>query len=215
MADAAKMRCPKGHQRPTLQHVFRTLKLQDSDVLNVYLVGSHMWGTCHKNSDWDLVIILRTLTTAKPINTHKANIEAFLLSKEQFMQLLREHSMQVLVVLWLPQECVLVEKFSPIASFNLDREALARSLDHSRERDLRIAEKHFGKGDASRARKVLLHCARYLELGAQLRENGRITDYHAASSHQAVILGNCAETWADLLGDVTPVLDRLWTRIIE
>lgn len=213
MADSAKMRCPKGHQRPTLQHVFRTLKLQDSDVLNVYLVGSHMWGTCHKNSDWDLVIILRNLTTSKPVNTHKANIEAFILSKEQFMQLLREHSMQVLVALWLPQECVLAEKFSP--SFHFDREALARSLDHSRERDLRIAEKHFRKGDAPRAKKVLLHCVRYLELGAQLRENGKITDYTTASSHQAVILGNCAETWDDLIGDVSPILDSLWMRIIS
>ena len=213
MADSAKTRCPKGHQRPTLQHVFRTLKLQDSDVLNAYLVGSHMWGTCHKNSDWDLVIILRTLTTAKPVNSHKANIEAFILSEEQFMQLLREQSMQVLIVLWLPQECVLVEKFSP--SFNFDREALARSLDHSRERDLRIAEKHFRKGDATRAKKVLLHCVRYLELGAQLRENSKITDYAAASSHQAVILSNCAETWAGLIEDVSHILDSLWTRIIS
>ena len=214
MADAAKMCCPKGHQRPTLQHVFRTLKLQDSDVLNVYLVGSHMWGTCHKNSDWDLVIILRHLATAKPVNTHKANIEAFILSEEQFMQLLKEQSMQVLIVLWLPQECVLVEKLNSKASFDFDREALARSLDHSRERDLRIAEKHFRKGDTSRAKKVLLHCVRYLELGAQLRENGMITDYATASSHQAVVLGNCAETWADLLEDVSPIVDCLWTRII-
>ena len=32
--DAEKMRCPNGHVCPTLQHVFRTLKLRDSDVLN-------------------------------------------------------------------------------------------------------------------------------------------------------------------------------------
>ena len=73
-----------------------------------------------------------------------------------------------------------------------------RGKDHSRERDLRIDEKHFRKGDDSRAKKVLLHCVRYLELGAQLRENGKITDYTTASSHQAVILGNSAETWVQL-----------------
>ena len=213
MADAEKMRCPNGHVCPTLQRVFRTLKLRDSDVLNTYLVGSHMWGTCHKHSDWDVVVIVQHPATPKPVNAHTANIEAFILSREHFLQSVKDHLMQVLLVLWLPKECVLLERFDPRVSFRFNREALVMSLEHSRERDMRIAEKHFRKGDPAKAKKVLLHCLRYLELGTQLRENGNVTDYAAASSCQAVIFDCPAETWSELEEGVRDVLDQLWTRI--
>ena len=213
---AAKTRCPKGHECPTLQRVFRTLNLQEADVLNVYLVGSHMWGTCSKHSDWDLVIVVRQLASAKPINKHKSNIEAFILSREDFTQFVRDHLMQVLLVLWLPRECVLLEKFDPQKSwFVFDQEALVKSLAHSRERDMRIAEKHFQKGDRSKAKKVLLHCMRYLEMGAQIRESGRITDYPAASSQRTVIFENLSAVWSELEEELRPVMDALWTRIIS
>ena len=196
---AKKFCCPKGHECPSLEHVFRTLKLSDSDVLSVYMVGSHMWGTCGSRSDWDLVIVLKTLQTAKPLNTHKANIEAFILSQEQFLQSIADHLMQVLMVLWLPKECVWVERFDPRPSFKLDRVALAKALEHSRDRDLRVAEKHFSKGDRQKAKKVLLHCLRYLELGAQIQENGSVTEYRVASSHMTLIFsGSHEDGWSEL-----------------
>ena len=81
-----------------------------------------------------------------------------------------------------------------------------RSLEHSRDRDVRIVEKHFRKGE-------LIHCLRYLELGSQVRENGNVTDYNAASSHRVMILDNPSETWSELEESVQPVMDHLWTRI--
>ena len=195
--------------------MFRTLKLADSDVLNVYLVGSHMWGTCSSQSDWDLVIVVRTSQAEKPLNTHKANIEAFVLSREQLLQSMEDHLMQVLMVLWLPRECVWIQRFDPKPSFSLDRGALARALAHSRDRDLRVAEKHYAKGDRQKAKKVLLHCLRYLELGTQIRENGRVTDYSSANSHQTVVYSASygGESWSEVMAAVSPVVDDLWTRI--
>ena len=207
--------CPKGHECPSLEHVLRTLKLVDSDVLNVYMVGSHMWGTCGSRSDWDLVIVLKTLQTAKPLNTHKANIEAFILSQEQFIQSIADHLMQVLMVLWLPKECVWVERFDPRPSFKLDRVALAKALEHSRDRDLRVAEKHFSKGDRQKAKKVLLHCLRYLELGAQIRESGSVTEYRVASSHMTLIFSGSHEVgWSEIVAPVKRIMDQLWSRMI-
>ena len=209
----ANVRCPKGHGCPALGHIFRTLKLRDSDVLNVYLVGSHMWGTCHSRSDWDLVIITAHTTSPKPLNTHKGNIEAFILSREQFCELVKDHSMQVLLVLWLPKECILLEQFNPRSTFSFNQESLVKSLEHSRDRDMRIAEKHFVKGDLMKSKKVLIHCLRYLELGSQVRENGNVTDYPAASSHRVMILDCPAETWSEMEECVQHVMDHLWTRI--
>ena len=211
-----KLGCPKSHECPTLEHVFRTLKLNDSDVLNVYLVGSHMWGSCGAHSDWDLVIVIRNSQAPKPLNTHKSNIEAFILSREQFVQAIRDHLMQALLVLWLPRECVWLEKFDPRSCYTLDRGALARALEHSRDRDLRVAEKHYVKGDRQKAKKVLLHCLRYLELGYQIRENGRVTDYSSANVHQTLVFGgNHEEVWSEVVAAVAPVIDQLWRTITE
>ena len=66
------------------------------------------------------------------------------------------------------------------------------------------------KGDLHKAKKVLLHCMRYLELGSQIRENGNVTGYTAASGthYGAEIYSNTAENWSQL---VRPHIDQLWT----
>lgn len=179
----------------------------------MYIVGSHMWGTCTKHSDWDLVIVTRQLDSLKPLNAHKGNIEAFILSREDFIQFIRDHSMQVLLTLWLPRGCVLLERLDGRRWFQFDQTALVKSLEHSKERDLRIAEKHFQKGDRARAKKVLLHCLRYLELGAQVREGGRVVDHGAASTHQGELFDSPTESWEELLGRVLPIVGQLWERV--
>ena len=34
----------------SLEKISKSFKLTPSDILNVYLVGSHMWGTVHKDA---------------------------------------------------------------------------------------------------------------------------------------------------------------------
>ena len=137
------------------------------------------------------------------MNTHTADIEAFIVFRERPLDASCARSVAAKRV------C----SIDPRASFCFNREALVMSLEHSRERDMRIAEKHFRKGDPAKAKKVVLHCLRNLELGTQLRENGNVTDYAAASSCQAVIIDCPADTWSELEEGVRDVLDRLWTRI--
>ena len=54
--------------------------------------------------------------TPKPVNTHTANIEAFIVSREHFLRSVKDHLMQVLLVLWLPKECVLLTRARVFAS---------------------------------------------------------------------------------------------------
>ena len=203
--------CTRGHLCPDLQQVIRTFELQDKDVLNVYIVGSHLWETCHKGSDWDLIVVVKKLASPKPLNIHKGNFEAFIISEEDYSQLIQEHSMQVLVTLWMQKKLVLIEKLNPMLLFRFNKTALLKSLDHSRQRDLRIAEKHFRKSDSKRAKKVLLHCIRYLALGTQVKNAGSIEDYTAASVYREAVLENYASVWEELLTTVQPILDVLWT----
>ena len=213
MAAAGRMTCPKGHECPDLLRVIRTLDLQDKDVLNVYIVGSHLWATCHKNSDWDLIVVVEKLSSRKPLNVHKGNFEAFVLSRSDYVSLVQDHSMQVLISLWLPSVCVLRETFAAISVFHFDKSSLLKALEHSKERDVRIAEKHFNKSDSTQARKVLLHCIRYLNLGNQIKDTGMIRDYTAANEFRAVVLECYSTEWKDLMSTVGPVIEQLWSEV--
>ena len=60
-----------------------------------------------------MVIVVHALESPKPINTHKEIIKAFILSREQFIQSITDHLMQVLLLLWLAKECVWLEHLNP------------------------------------------------------------------------------------------------------
>ena len=81
---SVKSDCSRGHEKPGLNSIITAFDLEDSNILNAYIVGSHLWETCHKNSDWDLVIVLDKLSSPKPLNLHRSNQEAFILSTEQY-----------------------------------------------------------------------------------------------------------------------------------
>ena len=207
---SARKRCTKGHDCPDLKQIIRTFELQD--VLNVYIVGSHLWGTCHRHSDWDLVVVVRN-ASQKPLNVHKALLEAFVVSESDYIELIQTHSMQVLVTLWLPKEFVLEENFDPRAVFHFDKSVLLKSLGHTRERDLRVAEKHFRKADSKQAKKVLTHCIRCFCLATQIRTTGHIQEYGTSRQHRTVVLEDRSDSWEGLLSTVQPIFDTLWSEL--
>ena len=209
MAERSRSHCSKGHEKPALSSIVAAFDLEDSNVLNAYVVGSHLWETCHKNSDWDLVIVLDKLFSPKPLNLHRSNLEAFILSLEQYSELIQTHSMQILITVWLPESCIMKEMVDPKKMFQFSQPALIAALEHSKERDLRIAEKHFNKNDSKKAKKVLLHCMRYLNLGAQISSSGAICDYTSANEYREAVLGNYSSQWPDLIASIQHIIDQL------
>ena len=214
MADKTERKlCPKGHECPELKQIIRTLDLHESDVLNAYIVGSHLWGTCHKHSDWDLVIVVGKLASHKPLNLHKGQIEAFILSKSDYVEQIQDHSMQVLVTLWVPDVFILTEHMDPKVLFCFNKSALLKSLAHTKDRDLRVAEKHFRKSDSKLSKKVLLHCIRYLCLATQVKTMGCIQEYEAGYDHRRVVMDDYSKSWEELLSTVRPIIDELWAAL--
>eukprot|EP00658_Telonema_sp_P-2_P054743 TRINITY_DN43541_c0_g1_i1.p2 TRINITY_DN43541_c0_g1~~TRINITY_DN43541_c0_g1_i1.p2 ORF type:complete len:104 (+),score=16.55 TRINITY_DN43541_c0_g1_i1:82-393(+) len=43
----------------SLAQLTEGIGLTDRDMVNVYVVGSRMWGTASASSDWDLVVVVR------------------------------------------------------------------------------------------------------------------------------------------------------------
>lgn len=164
-----------------------------------------------------MVIVVEHLNFSRPQNAHRGSLDAFILSKEHYKDQLEAHFMQVLVTLWLPQKCILQQTFDPRTSFEFSERKLIISLTASRERDLKIAEKHFRKGNSSRAKKVLVHCIRYLDLGVQMKSVGErgILDYSSPNRFREQVLSDYSQKWEELMVSVQCVLDDLWSKLVK
>lgn len=220
-AEMERRCCARGHECPGLYKICGTFQLEPEEVLNVYVAGSHMWETCNRSSDWDIVVIVKHLKSPKPQNVHKGSLEAFILSREQYRDQLDSHSMQLLVTLWIPQQCVIQQALDPKTDIIFSEQQLVMSLMGSRDRDLKIAEKHFRKGDNKGAKKILVHCIRYLDLGVQIRTDagtvseGRCLNYSSTNLLREQVLSNYSKSWEELMISVQPMLDDLWSRLTK
>lgn len=207
--------CTREHRIPSIGKILTAFSLEDRHVLNIYVVGSHLWGTCRSSSDWDLIIVVSELLSVKPLNHHKGHLEAFVLSKEQYLEQVTKHSLHLLITLWLPKVLVIREKFDPMINFHLSPESLASTLLQDKERDFRVARKHFIKGDRDKAKLILVHSIRYLDLGIQIKNSSQVSNYMSANQYRGPFLGNYSEEWCELLEEVGPVFDRLWTTFVS
>lgn len=91
------------------------LKLVEKDVLNVYLLGSRLWGTAGPESDWDFLVVVRdkAAVLAKApkrfLNVHTGNYDAMILSQSFFVEKMTDYtSSYEMIVTWLPAESMLI-----------------------------------------------------------------------------------------------------------
>ena len=157
-----------------------SFSLEVGGVLGVFVGGSHLYGSCNRRSDWDVVIIAEnTKTLAAPVNAHKGNIDAWIVPRDDFITFVRDHLVQALLTLWIPADLVLFKKpgFDSTGGFRYSAEPMKCSVEKLFERDVRIASKHFAKGDSADGLKIVKHFLRQLRLCEQIIEHGYIFDY--------------------------------------
>ena len=173
--------CSNGHEPPKVPFIASCFSLEQSKLLRVLVVGSHLWGSCSKKSDWDLVIVVDRPKAdgSKAINAHKGNIDAWIVAVEDYIAFLREHLIQALLTIWIPDKLVLMKKesFDPIKRFSFSSVAMNAAIEKLYERDTRVAAKHFSKGDPVAGWKIVKHLTRQLGLCTQIVQSGSICDY--------------------------------------
>lgn len=214
MAEERRRCCARGHEHPSVSQICSAFSLELVDVLNVYVVGSHMWETCTSSSDWDIVIVvIKQHWASTPKNAHKGSLDAFILSEQQYREQVDAHSMQILLTLWLPDHCVLKQTFDPRTNFKFSEAKLVTSMAASRDRDLRVAEKHFRKRNTAHAKRVLVHCTRYLDVAVQLKVQRGCINFTSANSFREEILTNYSESWDEFIVKVNVIVKDLWSKL--
>ena len=119
--------CIRGHAL-NFDEVLKTFKLKQSDVLDVFIRGSHLWQTCQSQSDWDLVIVLLDSSqTLKQDNVQikSGRFDTVLLKDSSFKCKLQQHNLKYLLPLWDVQ--MSVKRRNPdelLKSFELSKEVV-------------------------------------------------------------------------------------------
>lgn len=141
-----------------LSQILQFLRLHSAAVLNVYLVGSRLWGTHTYASDFDLLIVADHLPPKALKSQHKNQFDITLLTKADFAERVREGSLieTVCCLMNSNEDCVwregqsmrhMVKGIGPLEAWIVARHAIDREK----------AKKFWSKGVQGKAYKILQH----------------------------------------------------------
>jgi len=202
------------HTIPTIQQITNLFQLQDKDIICAYLCGSHMWNSCNDKSDFDMIIVINN-NKNELLNMHKSNLEALIITENKFIEMLSTYYMQVLITCFLPNKFIIKEnkKYLKKINFNI----LTKTLNDTKERDLRIITKHIIKNDYTKAEKITLHQLRYLLLSLQIKQHNKIVDYSCGElfiDYKQQISEYFEQNNDDIIIKITELINEIFKQII-
>ena len=195
------------HLEVTLNYFNIPVKLIDIDkVINVYVYGSHNYGTNNMFSDLDYIIVYEqdidesdTLTT-KIGNT---SLDATLISPNHFQEMLDMHDIRAMECLFIEDDWKYeTQKFN----FNLDLVKLRHSISAASSNYWIKTKKKLLQGDDKIAYKSLFHSLRILDFGIQLAKYKQISDFKISQSETL-----CSLSFERLLEDISEL--KNWDNI--
>eukprot|EP01083_Nonionella_stella_P101561 288031_1 len=149
----------------------KKLKLDINNILNVYVIGSRVWGTATSVSDWDVVIVTKTKNDR--VFLSRDNVDAYILDECQWREELNNHRFVCWLTLFLPKEAIWKEELS-ICDINKERgvnkvnvdgfefkrfvDALATEVD----KDCKKLNKFYKKNKLDKVRRTFIHSARMI-----------------------------------------------------
>jgi len=171
---------------------------QTSSLITIYPYGSRIYGTLHKNSDYDFIVIMND----PPISewTYEIiNINYY--SPTQFQEAIDNHEIWAL-------ECLSTEPIlSPLPDYNwkfiLDLKKLRMSISKKSDESFHKGKQKLIKpydnveGELMRGKKSLFHSFRILMFGIQLAKHNKIVNFSEANDIFHEIMNINSDTWAD------------------
>ncbi|KAH3761449.1 hypothetical protein Pelo_6676 [Pelomyxa schiedti] len=184
------------------------LKLKDSDVANAYVVGSRMWGTSRRDSDWDLVVVVRDESKPAPPahrDLHCRDVDASVLSASEYSARLRAgHFLEILTARCIPPECIWRETINPRLHLPHDPRAIAHSVIEESDRDWKFAQKMLSeKGEMQRCSRVVASCIRELMIAVALTRGPG-----GGGGGAAVAVAVAPEEWQNAAGRAKAIRDE-------
>lgn len=178
-------------------HLQRVYGVGESEVLNLYLLGSRLWGTHHEGSDYDVTAVLAEsarISTSR--HTHSGSFDVQLVPLAAFRELLSANDAHAVLCAALPWTHVLQERqpleprLNPVR-FVASVEELVQKVCSRARHD--VVE----KGHVQRAQKAMLHGLRMLDLARQLLSASDTDeiDWRCGQKFQHVVYSTRGRAW--------------------
>lgn len=152
-----------------------------SDVLCIYMFGSHVYGTANENSDEDFIVITKDDKLFQSgINLKGEDGDFNFYSQDTWKKMCIANHINCLEVDSLPPEFRIKEEV--LFDFDIDlvnlRKSISATVSNSWSKCHKklVVEKDY---DPISAKKSLWQCFRICEMGIQVAKGGHITDYTA------------------------------------
>eukprot|EP01087_Luapelamoeba_hula_P011862 TRINITY_DN3282_c0_g1_i6.p1 TRINITY_DN3282_c0_g1~~TRINITY_DN3282_c0_g1_i6.p1 ORF type:complete len:310 (-),score=56.78 TRINITY_DN3282_c0_g1_i6:665-1594(-) len=197
------------------------LQLDPAHVLNVYVVGSRVWGTAMPDSDLDLAIVMDTTYTHPDgeLMLSTKDIDAYVCNRVIFEEGLVDHILFHLMCLCLPSEHVWLQR-EPIHEtlFSLDRDLslpqLRASVSAEAARTWCKAMKKWNLEDnIPLSKKDIIHALRELLFGLQMAQHHRIIDFTAANEYHERMRKEESTDWPHYKAAYHPIYNDLGSQL--
>lgn len=183
---------------------YETRKFIDQPIMKTYQYGSRVYGSHHKDSDYDFIVVVKSDEELK-YTVNLTNSSFIVYSEELFIQKIKEHEISIL-------ECIFQEPNDEYRKhFVLDKEILRRSISSVASNSYCKYRKKLNQGDIYIGKKSLFHSLRILGFGIQIALTGRIVNYSAYNHFSERIMIMPSSDWKVYQTMFQPVYNRLKT----
>ena len=164
------------------EEICKALKIDYSQVLNIYPYGSRIYGSTNEFSDEDYVIVYKS--SLLPSGAFKDNaissddrmIQGTCYSRAGFIDALNNYQIVALECTFLPDDLVVQKKMSfPLKK--LDKKEMAKKLISIASASWHNAILSHKDNNILFAKKNIYHALRILEFGLQIKKHDKIIDY--------------------------------------
>ncbi len=194
----------------TMASLLKRLKLEDKNVLAVYLLGSRLWGTATHASDYDFLIVHSSWKGGHS-TLHNGEIDASILDFKEFKRRIEEeHHFLETICMWLPPEYKWKENFDLKKTFKLQPLFLLNSIEEETQRDWSVAEKFINKGKLENGKKTIVHAIRLVLVASQIVKEGRVSDYTVAYTYSDQMKRQGAQDFESIRSAFQPAFRSLF-----
>ncbi len=178
---------------------------QDPNILNAFMYGSRVYGTNHKDSDYDFICIVEDKEKTNPL-AQFGDVTNY--SVDEFQELVNQHEISVLECLFLHNEFVL--KQTKTFPFFLNKSKLRESISAKSSNSwVKCKKKFLVEEDYNPyvGKKSAWHSLRILDFGKQIADHQKIIDFSTSNHFLSDIMQ--MNSWEELNEKYKPIYNSV------
>ena len=170
----------------TAEQICESLRIDISDILNIYPYGSKIYGTDDEYSDSDFIIVYKKSFLPSgafkdnAISSYDRKIQGSCYSRSGFIYAINNYQMSALECIFLPEDKIIKKSMDfKINKFN-DKEFASKVITTASS-SWHNAILSYKDDNDEYVKKNIYHSLRILDYGQQIKELGKISDYSSTN----------------------------------